>query len=227
MRFHPPSSPMPESAVISPLLLIGLLGGHALRRHVRRHRRRAVDGRSRHAPRCISPTTPGASSATRRPAPSPVRSAKRAWPCPGSCRCAAPSYLLANLMLIALGLYLMGLTRALAFSERFGQKLWRHLQPLTRRFCPHAARRRLFRSACCGAGCPAAWSTVPGNRPDQRFCLHGAGLMLAFGAWHPAQSAARRPACDPAPGLRAPAGGPPDGWPAHPRLWHLGTDRRR
>ena len=45
-------------------------------------------------------------------------------------------FVLANLMLVALGLYLMGVTRALAFSERFGQKLWRHLQPLTRRYLP-------------------------------------------------------------------------------------------
>jgi len=45
-------------------------------------------------------------------------------------------YLLANLMLVALGLYLIGVTRALAFSERLGQNLWRHLQPLTRRFLP-------------------------------------------------------------------------------------------
>ena len=48
-------------------------------------------------------------------------------------------YLLANLMLVALGLYLLGVTRALAFSERLGQNLWRHLQPLSRRFLP--ARR--------------------------------------------------------------------------------------
>lgn len=48
-------------------------------------------------------------------------------------------YLLANLMLIALGLYLIGVTRALALTEKAGQHLWRHLQPLTRRFLP--ARR--------------------------------------------------------------------------------------
>ena len=40
-------------------------------------------------------------------------------------------YFLANLMLVALGLYLLGLTRALAFSERAGQTLWRRIQPLT------------------------------------------------------------------------------------------------
>lgn len=45
-------------------------------------------------------------------------------------------YLLANLMLIALGLYLLGITRALAFTERAGQSLWRLIQPLTRRFLP-------------------------------------------------------------------------------------------
>ena len=45
-------------------------------------------------------------------------------------------YLLANLMLVALGLYLLGVTRALAFTERAGQHLWRHIQPLTRRFVP-------------------------------------------------------------------------------------------
>ncbi len=45
-------------------------------------------------------------------------------------------YFIANLMLVALGLYLLGVTRALAFTERAGQKLWIHLQPLTRRFLP-------------------------------------------------------------------------------------------
>lgn len=45
-------------------------------------------------------------------------------------------YLFANLMLIALGLYLIGITRALAFTERAGQRLWRFVQPLTRRFLP-------------------------------------------------------------------------------------------
>jgi uncharacterized protein len=48
-------------------------------------------------------------------------------------------YLLANLMLVALGLYLIGITRALAFTERAGQHLWRRIQPLTSRFLP--ARR--------------------------------------------------------------------------------------
>jgi sulfite exporter TauE/SafE len=45
-------------------------------------------------------------------------------------------YVAANLMLVALGLYLLGLTRSLAFTERLGQRLWRHIQPATRRFLP-------------------------------------------------------------------------------------------
>ena len=45
-------------------------------------------------------------------------------------------YFFANLMLVALGFYLLGVTRALAFTERVGQNLWRVLQPLTKRFLP-------------------------------------------------------------------------------------------
>jgi sulfite exporter TauE/SafE len=45
-------------------------------------------------------------------------------------------YVAANLMLVAMGLYLLGMNRSLAFAERFGQKLWLHIQPVTRRFLP-------------------------------------------------------------------------------------------
>jgi sulfite exporter TauE/SafE len=45
-------------------------------------------------------------------------------------------YVAANLMLVAMGLYLLGMTRSLAFAERFGQKLWIRIQPATRRFLP-------------------------------------------------------------------------------------------
>lgn len=45
-------------------------------------------------------------------------------------------YVAANLMLIALGFYLCGITQSLAFSERMGQWLWRRLQPYTKRFLP-------------------------------------------------------------------------------------------
>ena len=45
-------------------------------------------------------------------------------------------YVAANLMMVALGLYLTGITGALAFTERAGQWLWRRVQPLTKRFLP-------------------------------------------------------------------------------------------
>ncbi len=45
-------------------------------------------------------------------------------------------YVFANLMLVALGLYLAGATGLLAPVERLGGVLWRRLQPLTRRFLP-------------------------------------------------------------------------------------------
>jgi len=53
-------------------------------------------------------------------------------------------YLLANLMLVALGLYLIGIVRALAFTERAGQRLWRCIQPLTRRFLPARSVAQAF-----------------------------------------------------------------------------------
>lgn len=45
-------------------------------------------------------------------------------------------YVGANLMLIALGFYLTGWTRSLAFTERIGQQVWRRIQPFTKRFLP-------------------------------------------------------------------------------------------
>lgn len=45
-------------------------------------------------------------------------------------------YVIASLMLVAMGFYLLGMTQSLAWIERGGQSLWRHVQPLTRRFLP-------------------------------------------------------------------------------------------
>lgn len=45
-------------------------------------------------------------------------------------------FLIANLMLVAMGVYLLGFPGVLALTERIGQKLWRRLQPYTRRFLP-------------------------------------------------------------------------------------------
>jgi len=45
-------------------------------------------------------------------------------------------FLLANLMLLAMGAYLLGFPGVLALTERVGQKLWQRVQPYTRRFLP-------------------------------------------------------------------------------------------
>lgn len=92
-------------------------------------------------------------------------------------------YLLANLMLVALGLYLMGLTRVLALSERVGQRLWRHLQPLTRRYLPARGVTQAFPLGLlwgwlpCGLVYSALATALTSGS-----ALSGAGLMLAFGA---------------------------------------------
>ena len=91
-------------------------------------------------------------------------------------------YLLANLMLIALGLYLLGVTRALAFTERFGQHLWRRLQPMTRRLLPATSMAQAFPLGLlwgwlpCGLVYSALATSLTAGSAGR-----GALLMLAFG----------------------------------------------
>ena len=88
----------------------------------------------------------------------------------------------ANLMLVALGLYLMGATRALAFAERAGQRLWRRIQPLTKRFLPARTLRQAFSLGVlwgwlpCGLVYSALVTALTSGS-----AWRGAGLMLAFG----------------------------------------------
>ncbi len=91
-------------------------------------------------------------------------------------------YLLANLMLIALGVYLMGMTRSLAFIERTGQHLWKHIQPLTRHFSPARKITQTFPLGLLWGFLPcgmvySALSTALLSGSATR----GASLMLAFG----------------------------------------------
>jgi uncharacterized protein len=91
-------------------------------------------------------------------------------------------YLLANLMLIALGFYLLGVSRALAFTERAGQHLWRLIQPLTRRFLPARTVAQAFPLGLlwgwlpCGLVYSALATALSAGSP-----WRGALLMLAFG----------------------------------------------
>ena len=101
-----------------------------------------------------------------------------AGPLPGRIALSA----LANLMLMAMGLYLMGVTRALAFVERAGHVLWRRIQPLTRRFVP---ARRLAQAFPLGL----LWGWLPCGMVYSALAValtsgsawRGVGLMLAFG----------------------------------------------
>lgn len=91
-------------------------------------------------------------------------------------------YLLANVMLIALGLYLIGVSQALAFTERAGQKLWRRIQPLTRRFLPAKTPAQAFPLGLlwgwlpCGLVYSALVSSLSAGSVER-----GATLMLVFG----------------------------------------------
>jgi len=91
-------------------------------------------------------------------------------------------YFIANLMLVALGLYLLGVTRALAFTERAGQTLWRHVQPLTRRFIPARNVGQAFPLGLlwgwlpCGLVYSALASALTAGSAGR-----GALMMLAFG----------------------------------------------
>ena len=91
-------------------------------------------------------------------------------------------YVAANLMLVALGLYLLGVTGALALTEKAGQKLWRRIQPLTRRFLPARTVAQalplglLWGWLPCGLVYGALASALSAGS-----AWHGAGLMLAFG----------------------------------------------
>ncbi|MBZ0093710.1 MAG: sulfite exporter TauE/SafE family protein [Sulfuricellaceae bacterium] len=63
-------------------------------------------------------------------------------------------YAVANLLLIALGLYLAGLWQGVTVIERAGGRLWRRLQPLTGQFLPV---RSSFQALALGA----LWGWLP------------------------------------------------------------------
>ncbi|MDP1957309.1 MAG: sulfite exporter TauE/SafE family protein, partial [Rhodocyclaceae bacterium] len=91
-------------------------------------------------------------------------------------------YLFASLMLIALGLYLLGMTQLLAPVERGGQALWKRIQPLTRRFLPVQGVAQalplglLWGWLPCGLVYSALATALASGSAGQ-----GALLMLAFG----------------------------------------------
>ncbi|MDO8932501.1 MAG: sulfite exporter TauE/SafE family protein [Rhodocyclaceae bacterium] len=91
-------------------------------------------------------------------------------------------YLFASLMLVAMGFYLLGATRALAFAERGGQRLWAHIQPATRRFMPVRGPAQAFPLGMlwgwlpCGLVYSALTTALAAGS-----MVKGALLMFAFG----------------------------------------------
>jgi len=91
-------------------------------------------------------------------------------------------YVAANLMMVALGLYLTGLTQTLAFVERTGQRLWRRVQPVTKRFLPVRGMAQAFPLGMLWGWLPCGlvysvltMTLVSGS------AARGAAIMLAFG----------------------------------------------
>lgn len=91
-------------------------------------------------------------------------------------------YVVANVLLIALGLYLTGITRFLMPLERMGGVIWRRIQPFTKRFLPARSVKHalplglLWGFLPCGLVYSVfATALVTGS------AARGAGLMLAFG----------------------------------------------
>lgn len=91
-------------------------------------------------------------------------------------------YVLANLMLVALGLYLTGMTQTLAFTEQAGQWLWRRLQPATRRFLPVRGVAQAFPLGMLWGWLPCGLVySVLSMALLSGSATRGAATMLAFG----------------------------------------------
>jgi len=91
-------------------------------------------------------------------------------------------YVAANLMMVALGLYLTGLTQTLAFTERAGQWLWRRVQPATKRFLPVRGAAQAFPLGMLWGWLPCGlvysvltMAILSGS------AARGASIMLVFG----------------------------------------------
>lgn len=89
---------------------------------------------------------------------------------------------IAGLLLIAMGLYLAGWWSGLTCIEALGRGLWRHLQPVTRRFMPiTSAPRAMVLGGLWGwLPCGLVYSTLLWAA-SQGDALRSAALMFAFG----------------------------------------------
>lgn len=91
-------------------------------------------------------------------------------------------YVLANIVLVCLGLYLAGLAQPLARLEKLGGKVWRRIQPLGARLLPADTLPKAFLIGALWGWLPCglvysllAVALVSGG------AANGAAVMLAFG----------------------------------------------
>lgn len=91
-------------------------------------------------------------------------------------------YVLASVMLVLLGLYLAGIWRGVVVLENLGGRLWRHLQPWSKRFLPvlswpqALALGAIWGWLPCGLVYSVLVAALASGSP-----WRGAALMLAFG----------------------------------------------
>jgi sulfite exporter TauE/SafE len=88
----------------------------------------------------------------------------------------------AGLLLITMGLYLAGWWSGLTRIEGLGRRLWRYIQPLSKRLLPvdSLPRALLFGALWGWLPCGLVYSTLLWSA-SQGNALHSALLMLAFG----------------------------------------------
>ena len=91
-------------------------------------------------------------------------------------------YVLANLMLVLLGLYLAGIWHAVIYFERIGGVLWKRLQPFMKRLLPVKSVPRAFLVGTIWGWLPCGlvYSVLVSALASGN-ALHGGLLMLAFG----------------------------------------------
>ena len=91
-------------------------------------------------------------------------------------------YVVASLMLLAQGLYLVGIWRGVIYLERMGGQLWRHLQPMTRWFVPIDSAAKAFAIGALWGWFPCAMVySVLATALASGHPVAGALTMLAFG----------------------------------------------
>jgi sulfite exporter TauE/SafE len=91
-------------------------------------------------------------------------------------------YWIANLMLVALGLYLMDVWRGLTRLEAAGQTIWRHIQPMTKLLLPLDRPWKLFALGGLWGWLPCGMVySVLLTAMTTGSASSGAAVMLAFG----------------------------------------------